>query len=64
MEHLAISPEAVLEVLKKQDSESDVYMTEAVFTQELLTLVAFPEHCAPYYSSVSATFGPVSACSC
>eukprot|EP00752_Nemacystus_decipiens_P009048 g8079.t1 len=59
VEHLTIFPEAMLEVLKSEDSERDVRMTMAVFPQELLTLVAFPEHAAPYYSSVSVTFGPV-----
>lgn len=59
VEHLTIFPEAMLEVLKSEDSERDVCMTMAVFPQELLTLVAFPEHAAPYYSSISVTFGPV-----
>lgn len=62
VEHLTIFPEAMLEVLKSEDSDRDVCMTMAVFPQELLTLVAFPEHAAPYYSSVSVTFGPVRFC--
>lgn len=54
------SPSAMLEMLEREDS--DVCMTMAVFPQELLTLVAFPEHAAPYYSSISVTHGPVWAC--
>ena len=57
VEHLTIYPEALLEVLKEEDN--DVCMTMTVFPQELLTLVAFPEHTAPYFSSISVTHGPV-----
>ncbi|CAB1096057.1 unnamed protein product [Ectocarpus sp. CCAP 1310/34] len=57
VEYLTIYPEALLEVLKEEDN--DVCMTMTVFPQELLTLVAFPEHTAPYFSSISVTHGPV-----
>ncbi|CAM9396487.1 unnamed protein product [Scytosiphon promiscuus] len=58
VEHLTISSKDMLAVLK--DTTNDICMARTVFPQELLTLVAFPEHAYPYYSSVSVTHGPVS----
>lgn len=58
VEHLTICPTDLLAVLK--DTDNDIRMTMTVFPQELLTLVAFPEHSEPFYSSVSVAHGSVS----
>lgn len=58
---LTVDQMAMLEL--RQQPKSEVCMTMAVFPQELLTLVAWPEHAAPYYSSICVTYGPVSASS-
>lgn len=58
-DQLTTVPREMLEVLQR--SGDSVSMTMAVFPQELLTLVSWPEHVYPSYSSICVTHGPVSA---
>ena len=52
-------PEALLE-LQRPEAMGDVYMSMTVFPQELLTLIGWPNHLYPHYSSICVTQGPVS----
>ncbi|CAM9268644.1 unnamed protein product [Ascophyllum nodosum] len=51
-------PEALLE-LQRPEAMGDVYMSMTVFPQELLTLIGWPNHLYPNYSSICVTQGPV-----
>ena len=59
-DHPTVLPSATLDVL--QAPVDDILMSMEVYPQELLTLVAWPEHNYPFYSSISVTYGPVSFC--
>lgn len=58
--HPTVLPSAILDVL--QAPVDDILMSMEVYPQELLTLVAWPEHNYPFYSSISVTYGPVGFC--
>lgn len=59
-DHHTVRAKNLLEVLQRPGMMDDVAMTMTVYPQDLLTLVAWPEHLAPVWSSICVTYGPVS----
>lgn len=63
--YVTVYPKALLDMLHRLGvtngrGDEDIQMSMSVFPQELLILIAFPQHLFPHYSSISVTHGPVS----